>query len=142
MRRFLLPVLLLATAAPALAQRGPATGSPQDTILRGSPTRADSRAWIRAEFARADLNRDGVLSRGEVTRAVGRNFGRLSTGRSRITTNMWFNRLDKDRSNSVSRGEAQALSDEFWTRFDRNRDGRIGPRERQYAQAFIKNPAR
>ena len=125
------PVLLsaLAIAVPAAAQALP-------------QTRAASRAYIRAEFARADVNRDGVLSRGEVTRAVNRNYGRLSTGRSRIMTNMWFNRLDGNRSNSISRGEAQALGDEIWNRFDRNRDGRFGPRERPGVQAFLKNPAR
>ena len=125
------PVLLsaLAIAVPAAAQALP-------------QTRAASRAYIRAEFARADVNRDGVLSRGEVTRAVNRNYGRLSTGRSRIMTNMWFNRLDGNRSNSISRGEAQALGDEIWSRFDRNRDGRFGPRERPGVEAFLRNPAR
>ena len=127
----LVPVLLstIALAVPAIAQALP-------------QTRAASRAWIRTEFSRADLNRDGMLSRGEVTRAVNRNYGRLSTGRSRIMTNMWFNRLDGNRSNSISRQEAQALNDEVWNRFDRNRDGRFGPRERPGVEAFLKNPAR
>lgn len=126
--RFVLPALALATLSAAV-QAAPAT-------------RAESRAWVRTEFARADVNRDGVLARGEVTRAVNRHYGRLSTGRSRILTNMWFNRLDGNKSNSISRGEAQAVNDEFWNRFDRNRDGRLGPRERGFAENFLKNPAR
>ncbi|WP_375427261.1 hypothetical protein [uncultured Sphingomonas sp.] len=123
-----LAALALATATAALAQT--------------PTTRAASRAWVRTEFARADVNRDGVLARGEVTRAVNRHHGRLSTGRSRILTNMWFNRLDGNRSNSIGRDEAQTVNDEFWDRFDRNRDGRLGPRERGFAEAFLKNPAR
>jgi hypothetical protein len=126
--RFILPALALAGAA-AAAQAAPTT-------------RAESRAWVRTEFARADMNRDGVMSRGEVTQAVNRHYGRLSTGRSRILTNMWFNRLDANKSNSISRDEAQSVNDEFWNRFDRNRDGRLGPRERGFAEAFLKNPAR
>lgn len=124
-------------ALPALLLAGIATLAPA-----AAPTRAESRGWVSARFKRADLNRDGMLSRGEVSRAVDRQFGRLSTGRNRITTNMWFNRLDANRSNSISLSEAQAVSNEFWARFDSNRDGRIGPRERQYAEAFLKNPAR
>jgi hypothetical protein len=126
--RFILAALTLATATAAVAQT--------------PTTRVSSRAWVRTEFARADTNRDGVMSRGEVTQAINRHYGRLSTGRSRILTNMWFNRLDANKSNSISRNEAQTVNDEFWNRFDRNRDGRLGPRERGFAEAFLKNPAR
>lgn len=128
MRPFVTALILAGLAVPAFAAP-PAT-------------RAGSRQWVRAEFGRADANRDGMLSRGEVTEAVNRNYGRLSTGRSRIMTNMWFNRLDGNRSNSISLGEAQQAHAEFWGRFDRNRDGRLGPRERGAADAFIRNPAR
>lgn len=129
--RHLLPGLLLAAAAlPAAAQ---------PSI---PPTRAGSADWARAEFRRADANGDGELSRGEVTGAVNRNYGRLSTGRSRILTNMWFVRLDGDKSNRISREEALAFHGEWWNRFDRDRDDRIGPREREDARAFLRNPAR
>ena len=125
----LIPAALALATLAAAAQAAPTT-------------RAGSRAWVRTEFARADGNRDGVLSRGEVTGAINRHYGRLSTGRSRILTNMWFNRLDGNKSNSISRDEAQTVNDEFWNRFDRNRDGRFGPREQGFAEAFLKNPAR
>lgn len=128
--RLVLPALLLIGLVPAAHAQSALND------------RAQSRAWVRAEFSRADMNRDGVLSRGEVTRAVNRHYGRLSTGRSRILTNMWFNRLDGNESNSINRQEAQAAAAEFWGRFDRNRDGRLGPRERQRARAFLQNPAR
>ena len=127
--RILLLAALASVAVPAPAQRGPATSG-------ATP------GWIKTEFGRADRNRDGVLSRGEVTAAVNRQYGRLSTGRSRIMTNMWFNRLDGNKSNGISLDEAQAFGREFWDRFDRNRDGRLGPRERQAADAFVRNPAR
>ena len=127
--RLVLSALALATVAASASAAVP-------------ENRAQTRAWVRTQFNRADLNRDGLLSRGEVTRAVNDHYGRLSTGRSRIMTNMWFNRLDRNKSNSISLGEAQAANNEFWGRFDRNRDGRLGPRERPAAQAFLRNPAR
>jgi hypothetical protein len=126
------PILLiaaLAVAVPALAQRGPASS----TATPG---------WIKSEFGRADRNKDGQLSRGEVTAAVNRQYGRLSTGRSRIMTNMWFNRLDGDKSNGIGIDEAQAFGREFWDRFDTSRDGKLDAKERQAASAFIRNPAR
>jgi hypothetical protein len=126
--RLALPLILLAAAVPASAAMPESRGAAQ--------------GWARAQFAQADRNRDGVLSRGEVTAAVNRHYGRLSTGRSRILTNMWFNRLDRNKSNSISRSEADGALAEFWGRFDRNRDGRIGPREREAARAFVQNPAR
>ena len=126
--RVLFPVLLVSAAA-AGAQ----------TVNLSS---AQSTEWVRAEFARADRNGDGELERGEVTQAVNRHYGRLSTGRSRIMTNMWFARLDGDKSNRISLEEAQAFNKEFWNRFDRNRDGRINQQEQGAARAFIRNPAR
>lgn len=126
--RFALPLLALAGLA-GVAQAAPETS-------------AETPGWIKAEFGRADRNRDGMLSRGEVTAAVNRHYGRLSTGRSGITTNMWFSRLDANKSNGIGLDEAQAFGREFWNRFDKDRDGRLSGPERQAGQAFIKNPAR
>jgi hypothetical protein len=129
-----IPILLtplLVALVPGVAH---AQASPQ--------TSAATPAWIKGAFGRADGDRDGQLSRGEVTQAVNRQYGRLSTGRSRIMTNMWFNRLDGDKSNRISLDEAQAFGREFWNRFDKNRDGRLTGQEQGPARAFIKNPAR
>ncbi len=129
MLRFVLPALVLAgVAAPTLAQ----------------DTRASVNTRVRAEFARADRNRDGALSRGEVTRRVVATYGGrgMTTGRSRILTNMWFGRLDANKDNAITRAEAQRQVAGLFARFDTNRDGRIGPRERAAADSFLRNPAR
>jgi len=123
MIRILLPTALLAVAAPTLAQ---------------------GRDWVDARFRQADRDRDGQLSRGEVTAAVNRAYPgrRMSTGRSRILTNFWFDRLDRDRDNAVTLREARAAEAEYRARFDRNRNGRIDPTERPAVDAFLRNPAR
>jgi len=120
-------------AAAALAAAVPAIAAPA----------ARQGNWVDQRFRQADRNGDGQLSRGEVTAAVNRAHpGRLTTGRSRILTNFWFNRLDGDRNNAVTLREARAAAAEYQARFDRNRDGRIGPRERPALDAFLRNPAR
>ena len=123
----------LATAALALTLAGPAAAQ----------SRAEWRARALSTFAAADRDRDGQLTRGEVTRRIVATGHRgMTTGRSRILTNHWMSRLDNDRSNTVSRQEALAAAGELFGRADRNRDGRIGPRERQMAEALLRNPAR
>jgi len=107
-------------------------------------TRAEVSAHARAQFAAADRDRDGTLTRDEVARRLtqvpaGRG---LSVGRSRILTNQYFGRLDLNRDGRVTRRELDGAVANGFGRFDRNRDGRIGPRERAAAQAFIRNPAR
>ena len=117
-------VPLAIAASPAAAQRG--------------------SDWVDARFRSADRNRDGQLSRGEVTAAINRAYpgGRMTTGRSRILTNFWFNRLDGDRNNTVSLREVRGAAREYQARFDRNRNGRIDPAERRAVEAFLRNPAR
>jgi hypothetical protein len=113
-------------------------------LALATPATAQRAGWVDARFAQADVNRDGQLSRGEVTRAVNRSYpgGRMTTGRSRILTNFWFNRLDGDRNNAVTLREARAAEREYRARFDRNRNGRIDPAERRALDAFLRNPAR
>ena len=126
MIRYLLAAALIVPALPAAAQ-----------------TRAEWRQRALAAFSAADRDRNGELTRGEVTRRiVATNPRGMSTGRSRILTNQWFNRLDDDRNNQVTREEALKAGAELFRRADRNRDGRIGPRERQFAEGLLRNPAR
>ncbi len=132
LRHVIAPALAVATliaplaiaVSPAAAQRG--------------------LGWVDTRFRQADRDRDGQLSRGEVTAAINRAYpgGRMTTGRSRILTNFWFNRLDGDRNNAVSRREARDAAGEYQARFDRNRNGRIDPAERRALEAFLRNPAR
>ena len=126
MFHYLLAAALVLPAMPAAAQ-----------------TRAEWRQRALTTFAAADRDRNGQLSRGEVTRRIVATGPRgMTTGRSRILTNQWFNRLDDDRNNHVTREEALKAGAELFRRADRNRDGRIGPRERQTAEALLRNPAR
>jgi Ca2+-binding EF-hand superfamily protein len=117
-------------------------------LFAASAAQAQSRAEIgaraRAQFASADRNRDGALTRGEVTEALVRRFGRqgMTTGRSRILTNQYFGRLDANRDGRATRAEMNRAMEEGFRRFDTNRNGRIDPRERAAARAYLGNPAR
>lgn len=127
MRNLLATAVLLATAAPI-----------------GAQSRAEFGTRAQSEFKSADRDRDGRLTRGEVTRRIVMTQGRrgMSTSRSRVLTNQWFNRLDQDRDNMVTQREALAAAEELFSRADRNRDGRIGPRERQAGEALLREPSR
>lgn len=107
-------------------------------------TRARAVASARAQFAAADRNHDGRLDRGEVTQRIVRVYGQrgMSTGRSRIMTNFWFNRLDGNHDSFISLQEAVGMANDTFGRFDTNRNGRIDPREQAAARAFLRNPAR
>ena len=126
------PFALLALAL--LLPAGPAAAQGRDQVA----------ARVRAEFTAADRNRDGFLNRGEVTQRIVRVFGGrgMTTGRSRILTNHYFQRLDQDRDGRITRAEATRAAADGLRRFDTNRDGRIGPRERAAADAFLRNPGR
>jgi len=123
----LAPSLALSLAAPVAAQ-----------------TRAEVQQRARAEFRAADRNRDGTLVRGEVTRRIVQVYGSrgMTTGRSRILTNLYFQRLDADRNGRVTRAEADRAAGEAFARFDANRNGRLDPRERREMAAFLRSPGR
>ena len=127
MIRYLLAAALMLPATPA-----------------GAQSLAEWRQRALAAFSAADRNRNGELTRGEVTRRIVATYPRrgMTTGRSRILTNQWFNRLDNDRGNTVTREEALKAGAELFRRADRNRDNRIGPRERRELAELLRNPAR
>ena len=128
MRRYLITTAVLLAAATTVTAQ----------------SRADWGARARSEFRAADRDQDGRLSRGEVTRRIVARQGQrgMSTSRSRVLTNQWFNRLDNDRGNFVTEREAVSAAAELFNRADRNRDGRIGPRERRAGEALLRTPSR
>jgi len=107
-------------------------------------TRAELRARVDREFRMADRNRDGALTRIEVRRRVVERLGPVGVdeGQARVLTNKYFQRLDRDRNGRVSPAEARAAAGEGFARFDANRDGRLSPRERAAAQRFARHPGR
>ena len=124
MPRLILPLVLLALPAPALAQE----------------TRASAAARFSREFAATDLNKDGVWTKAEVAQRLGRmragskkpdpvNVKRLS--------DLWFGRADLNGNGKVTEAEAQGLLAAVFNRYDANKDGRIGGGERAAAKAGV-----
>ena len=118
----LLPILLLVLPAPALAQE----------------TQASAAAKFSREFAATDANKDGVLTKAEVGRRMGRM--RLGTKRpdaanAKRLTDLWFSRADANKNGKVTEPEAQRLLAAVFQRYDANRDGRIGGGEKATAKS-------
>ena len=118
--RLLIPPLL-ALAAPAFAQE----------------TRESAAAKFRGEFVQSDLNKDGVLTRAEVSARM----GRMKAGQKRMDpvhvkrlTDLWFTRADLNKNGKVTEAEAQRLLTAVFDRYDRNGDGKLGGDDRLAAQ--------
>lgn len=122
MPRLILLLILLALPAPAFAQE----------------TQATAAAKYSREFAATDLNKDGVLTKAEVGRRMGRM--RLGTKRpdaanAKRLTDLWFARADADKNGKVTEAEGQRLLAAVFQRYDANRDGRIGGGEKATAKS-------
>ncbi|SEM89501.1 EF hand [Sphingomonas gellani] len=147
MSRF--PLLLAATvgvalsvplAAPAAAQKTPAR-----KVTPGAKTAAKVSPQVRAEFARSDTNKDGFLSRTEVTERVRRmDVGRSKLNGQQITdlSTLWFARADTNKDGKISPAEMQALLNATARRYDTNGDGVVSVEERQAARAETLNEVR
>lgn len=118
-RLLALPLILL--AAPVAAQE----------------TRESAAAKFRAEFARSDLNKDGVLTRDEVTVRMGRwraGQKKVDAPQVKRLTDLWFGRADANGNGKVTEAEAQRLLTAVFDRYDRNRDGKLGGEDRVAAK--------
>ncbi|PAX07588.1 EF-hand domain-containing protein [Sphingomonas lenta] len=114
-RYFIVPLALL--AAPALAQE----------------TQASAAAKFSREFAQLDQNKDGVLTKDEVTQRMGRVRAQTKTGVQKIDpthtkrlADLWFARADLNKNGKVTEAEAQTLFAAIFKRYDRNGDGVLG----------------
>ena len=113
MARMLVAGLLLAAAAPVLAQPAIAPVAPMAPIIAKTVTRAEVQANVQQGFAKRDANRDGFLTSEEMTRRGGamklRRMGRIdgqAGGRQAMRDpNVAFDRLDANRDGSISREE-------------------------------------
>lgn len=125
MARMLVAGLLLAAAAPVLAQPAIAPVAPmapmappmvRAPMMAKTVTRAEVQANVQQRFAKRDANRDGYLTTEEMTRGGGRDgaikvrrMGRVDGqpgGRQAMRDpNVAFDRLDANRDGSISRDE-------------------------------------
>lgn len=122
--RFLLVFPLLALAAPVAAQE----------------TQASAAARFSREFASSDLNKDGVLTRDEITARMGRmkaGAAKMDLVHVKRLTDLWFGRADVNGNGKVTEAEAQTLLATVFKRYDANGDGKIGGQERAAAKARI-----
>lgn len=108
--------------------------------LSAQETQASAAARFSREFAVSDLNKDGVLTRPEVSARM----GRMKAGAKRMDpvhvkrlTDLWFGRADVDKNGKVTEKEAQTLLTAVFRRYDANGDGRIGGDERATAKSAL-----
>ena len=107
MARLLVAGLLMAAAAPVLAQTAPV--SPYRPLPGAQTmTRADVQARAETRFARRDVNRDGFHTADEMGRHEGK-MRRAGNRQAARDPNAAFDRVDANRDGSISRDEfAQA----------------------------------
>ena len=102
MARWIVASLLLAAAAPVLAQSAASPYAP----LAGAKTmtRADIQARVETRFARRDANRDGYLTADETGRRGGK-MRRAGNRQAARDPNVAFDRMDSNRDGQLSRDE-------------------------------------
>lgn len=125
-----LPLLLLATPVLAQPAKKPALAATVDPRLK-------------AEFAKSDTNKDGVLSRAEVDARIERmNVGKTKVPpeRSRMLAAVWFARADANKDGKVTPFEMQKLFRAMAQKYDTNGDGVVSIEERAAARAAIAGP--
>jgi Ca2+-binding EF-hand superfamily protein len=105
----------------------------------GEPVKAQATGFSGL-FARADANKDGVVTRDEFN-AMGQQIKarmeKASVARGSMATRM-FDRADANHDGRVSLQEMQNVALTQFDRIDTNHDGTISPQERQQARALFK----
>lgn len=136
MLKFIVPIaaLLVATAAPALAQSEPRSTAPRgimryDTDKDGFVDKAEWQAAQEAAFRRRDADKDDRLSPDEVSRRPAGATGVLPADAQNTRRSPFFQRLDRDKDGFVSRAEYMAEADRRFARCDSNKDDRINSEE-------------
>lgn len=134
-------LLAAAVVTPLLAQPAPPV-APTAPMMRAAPmattmTRAEVTARVQAQFARRDLNRDGVLTpdelqpragqRGKRANVMVRHGGPGGTPHTMGDANAAFDRLDANRDGNISRDEfGRAREVRIEKRVVRNQAGQSG----------------
>jgi hypothetical protein len=121
-------VIALGIAAPALAQGGP----------QGPQTRAEFQAAQKAQFAGFDANKDGSVTKEEITAAVtARMEGRTPPAQM---LDMLFARLDTNGDGKATAEEADASAMSRFDAWDANKDGTLTPEERRAGMQAMARP--
>jgi len=121
-------------------------------LILASPVAAQTLADVRTrgdrEFAAADTDRDGVLTRQEMTGwLTRRHAGRtrragITADQARMVTDRFFGEMDANGDGRVTRAEARRVTEASFRRLDANGNGRIDPAERRKARALLLDTGR
>lgn len=116
-------------------------------VILAAPAAAQTLADVQArsdrEFAAADANGDGVVTREEMTRRIMQRYGTVRQGRgitvqqAGMVTDRFFGEMDADGDGRVTRAEARRVTEASFRRLDANGNGRIDPDERRDARALL-----
>ncbi len=111
-------MVTLGVAMPALAQRGP----------QGPQTRAEFQAAQKERFAGFDTNKDGVVTKEELTAAI---TARMGSAPPPQMIDMAFAQLDTNGDGKATAEEADAAAMMRFDMWDTNKDGTLTPEERR-----------
>jgi Ca2+-binding EF-hand superfamily protein len=141
-----LMILLLLSAAPALAAPDPTTDAPRparpsnagmmryDTNKDGFVDRDEWKAGQEARFLQLDTDKDGKLTKQELFAQ-----SRSTSDRALQQQETFFRLMDTDRDGFVSKAEFLAQADRNFARCDLDHDGKINTAECR--QALRRQPA-
>ena len=124
-------ILLAATAAAA-------QGLPDRPIPR-----AEVIAAVKAQFARIDANRDGVVTRAEFEAYRAKQAAAGGDGNPFTHVGgHWFDHADPDGTGRVTLTQAEQHPLQLFDMADLNRDGVVSPTEARMAMALRRRPER
>lgn len=145
-------ILILLTAAPALAAPGDETSAPRparasnsgimryDTNKDGVVDRSEWTAGQEARFKQLDTDKDGKLSKDELFARARQASGTvLPADRTLERQDAFFSRMDADRDGAISKAEFMSQADRNFARCDSDKDGRTDAAECR--QALQRPPA-
>jgi hypothetical protein len=113
--------LMLGLAARAEAQMGPVS-------------RADYEAGSKAQFAQADANHDGIVTKDELTAAIAKAMGGPPPQQM---VDSIFHLIDTDGDGKATAAEADAADMARFDKWDTNHDGTLTPEEAQAGRAAL-----
>ncbi len=105
--------------APALAQRGPMGPVTKDAYL----------AMQKERFATMDSNKDGVVTKDELTAQLAARMGDSSPPPQMVDA--MFERLDANEDGKITAAEVEAIETARFDEMDTDKDGTLTPEERR-----------